>query len=125
MSKPLIYLASPYTHNDEAVREHRAQQAAKAAAALFNQGHHVFAPIPHGHAIAEHGLPVEIEFWEAYCKNMLDRCDLMLVLQIEGWTTSKGISIEASHMAKQGKVVMLYTMDEIEAGLFETAEAAA
>lgn len=95
--KPLIYLASPYTHPNPLVQEIRAQQAAAAAAALKRMGLHIFAPIPHGHALAKYGLPGDYAFWKAFSRNMLSRCDAMLVLMIDGYDTSAGIKDEVDY----------------------------
>jgi hypothetical protein len=43
----MIYLASPYSHPDRAVREERFRGACRATAALLRSGHAVFSPIAH------------------------------------------------------------------------------
>ena len=53
----MIYLASPYTHCDHAVRLERYRAVCRAAAGLIRRGRVVFSPIAHSHAITEHGLP--------------------------------------------------------------------
>ena len=90
----LIYLASPYTHADPAVQEQRYQAALIYSAKLFRAGLHIFSPIVHCHPISLHGLPGDIEFWQSYCDNMLDRSDSMLVLALDGWRESAGINHE-------------------------------
>jgi hypothetical protein len=41
----MIYLASPFTHDDPAVRQQRFEAACRAAAILISQGKTVFSPI--------------------------------------------------------------------------------
>jgi hypothetical protein len=53
----MIYLASPYSHPDPAVREARFREACRAAAKLMRLGQPAFSPIVHGHPIAVYGLP--------------------------------------------------------------------
>ena len=62
----MIYLASPYSHPDPAVRERRFRAACSAAAFLLQAGHAVFSPIAHGHVLAEHGLPTDWSFWQRF-----------------------------------------------------------
>jgi hypothetical protein len=52
----VIYLASPYSHPNPAVREQRFQAACQAAAALLRSGQAVFAPIVHSHPLVAYGL---------------------------------------------------------------------
>lgn len=90
----LIYLASPYTHEEAAVREQRFDAVCEYAAKLMRAGLHVFSPIAHGHAIARYNLPVEFDFWQGYCEKTLGRCDRVVVLQLDGWRESKGVTHE-------------------------------
>jgi nucleoside 2-deoxyribosyltransferase len=101
----LIYLATPYTHDDHIVRTIRADTAAYVGAMLKKQGLHIFAPIPHGHAMQKHGLPTEYQYWRDYCQNMLDRCDILYVTQMTGWEISIGIADEIQYMQEIGKPV--------------------
>jgi len=85
-----IYLAVPYSHKDPAVREERFNRVNSEAANLFTKGHMVFSPISHTHPIALAGdLPGNWEFWEAYDRTMIEWCDQVWVLAIEGWNESK------------------------------------
>lgn len=89
-----IYLASPYSHDDEAVREQRFDAVCEYAAKLMREGFHVYSPIAHGHAVARFGLPGDWEFWREHCEQELRRSDGMIVLQLDGWTESVGIAHE-------------------------------
>ena len=61
----MIYLASPYSHRDEAIMEERFRAACRAAAYLMRRGNVVFAPICHSHSIAVVcDLPRQWLFWE-------------------------------------------------------------
>jgi hypothetical protein len=51
----MIYVISPYSHPDLAVRQRRFDAACRAAAALARDGHLVISPIVHGHPLVEHG----------------------------------------------------------------------
>lgn len=91
----LIYLASPYSHPDPAVRLARFQAACKAAAAMMFEGLFVFSPIAHTHPIALAGeLPLGFDFYAAYDELMISRCDELYVLTIDGWLESVGVTAE-------------------------------
>lgn len=91
----LIYLACPYSSPDPKVRESRFLAVNSAAAELMRQGLHVFSPISHTHPIALAGdLPLGWEFWQAYDRAILRTCKKLIVLKLEGWDCSAGISGE-------------------------------
>lgn len=99
----MIYLASPYSHPDPAVREQRLREACRAAAALLRAGHAVVSPIAHSHALVEHGLPNDWSFWELHDRELLARCDEVLVLQLDGWIESVGVQAEIAMARELGK----------------------
>lgn len=102
----LIYLASPYTHEDPAVQQARFETACRAAAHLMNKGHAVFSPIAHTHPIACAGdLPKGWDFWERYDRTILAGCHSMMVLQLDGWQQSRGVQAEIAIMRELGKPV--------------------
>jgi nucleoside 2-deoxyribosyltransferase len=105
MNDGLIYLASPYTHADPAVREQRFRAACQAAAFLMGKGMHIFSPIAHTHPIAEFGLPKDWAFWQQYDRVFLQACSRLLVLTLKGWQQSTGVQAEIGIMAALGKPV--------------------
>jgi hypothetical protein len=92
----MIFLASPYSHPDPAVREQRYVAACKAAAMLLRQGVDiVFSPIAHNHGIAIHGgLGLDADAWWEQSEAMLRVCDDVVVLMIPGWGESVGVQQE-------------------------------
>jgi nucleoside 2-deoxyribosyltransferase len=105
----MIYLASPYSHPDPAVRERRFRAACSAAALLLQAGHAVFSPIAHGHVLAEHGLPTDWKFWQRYDREHLERCDEVIVLMLNGWEESAGVHGEIRQAHELGKRVCYLT----------------
>ena len=100
-ARKLVYLACPYSHPDASVREARFLAANKAAARLMAKGEFVFSPISHTHPIAVAGdLPLGWDFWEAYDRAILAACGAIVVLRIDGWEKSKGVTAELQ-IAKQ------------------------
>lgn len=102
----MIYLVSPYSHDDSLIRENRFRMACAAAAALMRDGISVFSPIAHIHPIALTGdLPLGWDFWEKYDREMIGSCDAVLVLKIEGWDKSRGVAAEIAIAEEMGKKV--------------------
>ena len=101
----MIYLASPYSHADAAIREERFHAACVAAAQLMRAGNVVYSPIVHSHPIALHGLPTDWRFWERHDREQLVRCDEVVVLTIDGWRESEGVQAEIRIAAEHGKPV--------------------
>ena len=93
--RPLIYLAGPYSHENHEIRLLRFESLSRAASRLMRDGHLVFSPISHGHPIAmAGGLPIDWEFWEAFSRVILKVSSRFIVLTMEGWETSTGVSAE-------------------------------
>lgn len=111
----MIYLASPYSHPDPAVREHRYRAASQATAALLHADLVVFSPIAHSHALVEYGLPTGWAFWEHFDRAHLERCDLLVVLMLEGWKTSVGVQAEIGLAREMGKPVSYLEAESLQA----------
>jgi Domain of unknown function (DUF1937) len=101
----MIYLASPYSHPDPAIREVRFEAACRAAAGLISAGHAVFAPVVQGHSLVGYGIPGDWAFWAPLARQHLAQCDEVLVLQLDGWRESEGVRAEMALAAELGKRV--------------------
>lgn len=108
----MIYLASPYSHADEAVREARFRAVCRHAAHMMRAGRFVFSPIAHTHPIAAFGLPGDWAYWEQYDRAMLARCSELIVLMLDGWRESKGVQAEIGIAASLGKPVSYATPED-------------
>ena len=106
----LIYLATPYSkykHGPDAA--HR--EACENAAVLIGSGLRVFCPIAHSHPIAHHGrLPkMDHDLWLGQDSSMMERCEIIVICQMEGWQDSYGVEWEKNQFREAGKPV-LYMM---------------
>jgi hypothetical protein len=101
----IAYLASPYSHPAPAVREDRYRDACRAAAALLLAGQPVFSPIAYSHPLVDHGLPGDWSFWQRYDRELLARCDEVVVLMLDGWQDSVGVREEIRIARELGKPV--------------------
>jgi hypothetical protein len=112
MDNELIYLAIPYSHPSEEVRNYRVRLVSDIAGKLMNEGKVVFSPISHGHIIAEiHKLPTDWEFWEKSCKVFVSRSTKVVVVMVDGWETSKGVSEEVRIANELGIPVEYYEVN--------------
>jgi nucleoside 2-deoxyribosyltransferase len=101
----MIYLASPYSHPDPAVREERFRAACQVTAELIRAGDAVISPVVQGHPLAAFGLPTDWQFWETLDRHQLARCDEVVVLMLDGWRESVGVQTEIRIAAELGKPV--------------------
>jgi len=111
--KTLYYLAGPYTHESKAIMNEREIQHSKCAVALKNQGMAVYAPIPETTSLAKLGGMQETnwESWRDHDLNMLDRCDELLIMNINGWIQSKGVRGEVKFALQKGLPVHIIPED--------------
>ncbi len=108
----MIYLASPYSHPDPAVREWRFRAACRATASLLRAGEVVFSPIVQSHPLVEFALPTAWTFWELIDRVYLERCDEVVVLMLEGWKESVGVREEIESARSAGKPVRFLGVEE-------------
>jgi hypothetical protein len=101
----LIYLVSPYTHSDPAVRQARFEAACRAAARLIRMGKSVFSPIVHSHQLCRYDLPLDWQFWQQHDLKFLAMCDEVVVLKLDGWERSQGVQAEIAAARALGKPV--------------------
>src|SRR5262249_22256173 len=88
-----------------AIREQRFREACRATAALLRQGHSVFSPVVHSHPLVAYGLPTGWAFWQRYDREMLARCDEVMVLMLDRWEDSVGVREEIRIARQMGKPV--------------------
>ena len=95
-----LYLASPYSHLDPAVREARFHAACRKAASYASQGLSVFAPIAHSHPIADHMSErdrLDFDLWMKMDLPILRHASALHVLMLDGWRDSRGVTREIEY----------------------------
>lgn len=91
----MIYLASPYTHQDPAIVKYRYQAVRAQVGWMLDAGVYVYSPIVHFHHVAKHHeLPTDAKFWANHNRHMLNLANRMDVLCLEGWEESVGVKQE-------------------------------
>lgn len=112
----MIYLASPYTHEDKRVEERRFWQTVEATALLISSGLIVISPIIHSHFLYKQ-YPELVDgdamFWKTFNEKLLHKCDSLLVLKLDGWQDSIGIHYEVGQAVSEYKPVEFVTLEEL------------
>ncbi len=105
----MIYLASPYSHEDPDVREERFEAVCAVAGDLMAQNIVVFSPIAHTHPVAEHSDLdcLDADFWLKFDREFILRSDVLYVLMLDGWKESYGVNWEIN-FAKENNIPVGY-----------------
>jgi hypothetical protein len=111
----MIYVASPYSDPDPAVREARYEAACRATADLIRRGTPVFSPIVYGHPLCRYDLPTDWTFWQRLDLQYLAMCDEVIVLKLPGWEQSKGVQAEIAAARALGRPVSFLDPIEVSA----------
>ena len=99
----MIYLASPYSHVDPAIREQRYLGALAALKKLLDQGRWTYSPIVHCHDLSiRFDLAWDAKFWEQYDRHMIRSARTVIVLTLPGWDVSVGVAAERAYAERLG-----------------------
>lgn len=116
MSTGFVYLGSPYSHPEAAVREHRFLLGCTKTSRLMRQGYTVFSPIAHSHPVATQ-LPPELlmdhRFWMKQDLPILQFADKLIVLTLPGWQQSRGLNEEMGFAFHNDIEIEFHNMDGI------------
>ena len=99
-----VYLASPYSDIDPAVRHQRYKAVCRIAGRLMEGGIVVFCPIAHSHAVGDvlDVREAEHEFWMRQDIPFLARASKLVVAMLPGWKQSRGVSEEIYFAIRRG-----------------------
>lgn len=102
-----IYLASPYSHPDPAVREMRYVVVRDIASRLIlDRREPCFSPIAHGHDMTTAGkADYHYDAWKHQDEAMIAGAQELWVVMMPGWDRSAGIASELAFAASLGKPV--------------------
>ncbi len=110
---PLVYIMSPYTHDDPEVMELRYENVRSYMWRLIVDFPDAvfYSPIVHFHQVAlEYHLPRDIVYWRKKNACMISRCQLGIVLRDGGWMISEGMEWERDLFAELG---LSYVLDDL------------
>ena len=118
------YLASCYSTPMEPgreawkVRHFRHHHVQAVGHALYKMGYTLIEPIASSHYKAEQfGSVPSYEYWQKRDRRLIDVCAGIIVLNMNGWEDSVGVTDEVKYAKLQGKPVYLlhYNLDKEEA----------
>jgi hypothetical protein len=111
MSK-LAYVAAPYSDADPEVVTRRMQLFYKADAYLMNQGYVTVSPLLKHPVVLQEKTPSDWEYWQEYSETLLDACDIMIVIMLPGWESSKGVLGELKFCKENNIPVIFVSVGE-------------
>lgn len=108
----VIYVASPYSHPDAKVREYRYERVRAFTASLLRRNLTPFSPIVYCHELAkDFSLPTDAESWKRFNDQMLSLSVAMVVLCLEGWQESLGVTHEIEEADRLNLSIFYYDSD--------------
>ncbi len=104
----MIYVASPYSHPDLAVRGDRYQKVMDYCYHCLLNKINVYSPILHFHAMSlRFQLPATQEPYHRHNVEMMEICEDMHVLALDGWRESRGLADEIRFFRRWTKPIKL------------------
>lgn len=102
------YLGLPYSDDDPAVEDWRAEVSNIIAVDLTKQGRIIFAPISAWHHLArKYKLPGTFEYWLKLDEEFIKASKRLLIITLPGWKESTGVTEEIK-LAKKYYVPIEY-----------------
>jgi hypothetical protein len=118
-----LYLASPYSHPDLAVRCDRFASVCEIAVQLAQAKIPVYSPIMAWHPAAlQFHLRGDAEYWSLQNEAMMASAKAGLFMRLDGWMDSKGMWAELEWMRNRGMIVFAAYQEELE-GMLEPLRA--
>lgn len=101
----MIYVASPYSNPDPVIMQTRYELVRDwTFERIKRTNESLFAPIAYCHEYAlKHGMPKDADFWYEFNLGFIRNSEGMYVLQLDGWSISKGVQMEVT-LAKKYKI---------------------
>ena len=108
--RPLAYLAAPYS----GMEEFSFRMSCAVAARLLDDGELVFSPIVHSHPMEAYMVDHkgDHDFWIEFDTHLMERCQMLYVLAIDGWEKSKGVRFEIEWFVRKSRPIFLLKIDE-------------
>lgn len=103
-----LYLASPYSHKDNAIQILRYKLVKRFAAMLVMQKKIVYSPIVHFHPMAQkYNLPTDHQYWKDTNRALLAGAKALCIVPLPGWEVSKGLHWELRKAHKSKKRIFI------------------
>lgn len=112
----MIYVASVYSLNakgttfeDMKIRDRRYRYVMKKTHDLATTGNFPYSPIVSFHEMSlEYEMPKEYKFYRDFDRHMISKSEMMIVLRMDGWEESEGITDEIAYAKSIGVPIVYF-----------------
>ncbi len=101
----MIYVACPFWHNNESVRNYRRRKAIEYSERLFHKGIPFYSPLLYSERFK--AQKAKEGYWLSHGIQMVDACNELQVLCLDGWEMSGGIKGEIAR-AEERNIPVTY-----------------
>jgi hypothetical protein len=98
----MIYLASPYSHENPGIMAGRFEVTRQFVAYALKRDVPLFSPIVYCHQFVQYEMGTSANDWHFFNRHMMMACDAIWVLKLEGWQTSRGVRQEVEFFQARG-----------------------
>ena len=99
----MIYIAAPYSDSDQTVVDNRVKRVCEYSGGLLKNGQSCVSALTVGVSILQHtNLPTDFSFCKKLSFDLIDVCDEIHVLMLDGWDNSIGVDGEVNYGIKKG-----------------------
>ena len=110
----LVYVATPFTHDETVVENNRAALVGLVSAKLELAGISVFSPITHSEGLRKYAeFDGTYETWKKTDRLFVQKLDEIWILKIKGWRESEGVTDEIAWAVGHCKPVKYIVFDQI------------
>lgn len=99
-NKCMVYVCCPYWHEDESVRNYRRRKAIEYSTVLVKKGVPCYSPLLYTERFKNDNT--KEGYWIEHGRRMLDACDEVRVLCLDGWEESNGVKGEIQRAEELG-----------------------
>lgn len=96
----MIYIGVPFWHEDESIRNYRRRKAIEYSERLFYRGIPFYSPLLYSNHFKE--KKAQEGYWINHGLKMVDVCDEMRILCLDGWNQSVGLRGEIARAKARG-----------------------
>lgn len=110
----ITYLACPFSHPDPKVKEERLKLFYKVDANFSKQGLFTISPMNKVATAQAEEMPTTWDYWEQFSYKLIEICDKLVVITIDGWESSPGVTGEINYAKMLGLKVSYFNPDTIK-----------
>mmetsp|Transcript_29891 Transcript_29891/g.78818 ORF Transcript_29891/g.78818 Transcript_29891/m.78818 type:complete len:114 (-) Transcript_29891:26-367(-) len=111
----LVYLSGPYSKCADKEHVMNCIMRASGQYMLTHKGFHVVSPLFNHPSIAlVPGMGSDYNFWGDYSRDLLQRCDQLLVLKYPGWDESTGVQDEIAFAREKKLPVEFFELSDLD-----------